>query len=319
MTLHARRWFAAVTVAVAVLVGAAVLAACGPVTPSVAFTHSTFEGFDVYSYVPAHPTGVVYLFHGSLGSADFATKVETVDTLNELISRGYGFVATESTERTGTKRWDVFDPSLATNPDLARLTRLQTHMVDTTAMTSTTPLFGLGMSNGARFVSLWGQAWKDAGYPVQAIAMYMGRIAPAPSAAGLTVPTYFVSAVNDVTSPLGPIVADYNATRALGTPVELTIAQEQPLSASRFLRIPGIDGNEANAVFNAFVATGAWDSHGNRLVSVADADSRAVNATLPAAVGAQRAEIINQVRLVLAEHQMRGDVKVPVADFFDRF
>jgi hypothetical protein len=192
-------------------------------------------------------------------------------------------------------------------------------MVDTTAMTSATPLYGLGMSNGARFVSLWGQSWRDAGYPVKAIAMYMGRIAAAPSAAGLTVPTYFVTATNDVTSPLGPIVADYNRTRALGTPAALTIAQEQPLSALRFLRIPGIDGDEANAIFNTFVATGAWDSHGNRLVPVADADSRAVNATLPASVRPQRAEIINQVRLVLAEHQMRGDVKVPVADFFDRF
>jgi hypothetical protein len=100
------------------------LAGCA-ITPTVQWQSSTFEGFPVISYVPDHPRGMVYLFHGSNGSANFAQRVETVDVLNRLVARGYGFVSTSSTERTGDKRWNVTSTSLTANPDLARLMRLQ--------------------------------------------------------------------------------------------------------------------------------------------------------------------------------------------------
>ena len=46
-------------------------------------------------------------------------------------------------------------------------TRFQRTSSPPPASTATTPLLGIGMSNGARFVTLWGETWKDAGYPVQ--------------------------------------------------------------------------------------------------------------------------------------------------------
>ena len=305
---------------VAVAASGLVIAACGPVAPSVSFTHSQFEGFDVISYVPDQPTAIVYVFHGSQGSANFAEKVETVDVLNELIGRGYGMVATESTERTGDKRWLVDNPSLQTNPDLARLTRLHQHLIDTTGVGASTPIVGIGMSNGSRFVTLFGQTWSDAGYPVKAIAPYMGRIAgPVEQSGGLTVPSFFVTAENDFTSPPGPIIADYNDTHAAGTPAELRVAEERNLTSGRFLRIPGIDGSEAQEIFDALVDTGAWNGAGERIVTMDEAVVRASNAQLPSSVTAQRAEIANQCALVLAVHQMRADYKVPMANFFADF
>ena len=307
-----------VAILLAVALSAVGLAGCSAeVTPHAPVSTWEFEGFEVVSSVPEHPVGLVYVFHGTNGSARFASRVETVDTLNELTDRGYGFVSTESTERDGDQRWDVFDPSLTTNPDLARLTRLQAFLVDTTGVTGTTPLVGIGMSNGARFVSLWGQTWADADYPVAAIAMYMGRIAPPVTASGgLDVPTFFVAAANDFTVPPGPVVADHDATAAAGTPTELILAQEQPLTADRFLRIPGIDATEARATFDALVATGAWDSGGVRQVPIDQAVVLALSAQLPDTVAPLAGHVADQVALVLAVHQMRGDVKVPVADFF---
>ncbi|HKE73296.1 MAG TPA: hypothetical protein VKB57_06760 [Acidimicrobiales bacterium] len=305
-------------VAVAALVLLAGPAACVPVTPSTAFETWSFEGFDVVSSIPDDPVGLVWLFHGTGGGARFATRVETVDTLNELLARGYGFVATESTERTGDRRWDVVDPSPATNPDLARLARLQQHLIDTTGVTASTPLLGLGMSNGARFVSLWGQEWADAGQPVRSVALYMGRIAaPVTAAGGLTVPAWFVTAENDVTVPPVGVLADYGRAVSAGTPAGLSVAREQPLAAARFLRIPGVDAGTADATFAALVATGAWDAAGTRQVPIDEAIARAASADLPAAARPVANEVANQVALVLAVHQMRGDVKVPVADFFD--
>ncbi|HMG45701.1 MAG TPA: hypothetical protein VK611_30510 [Acidimicrobiales bacterium] len=309
-------------IGVALALAAMGLVGCSAeVTPHAPVSIWEFEGFEVVSSIPEHPVGLVYVFHGTNGSAQFANRMETVDTLNELTDRGYGFVSTESTERTGDQRWEVFDPSLTTNPDLARLARLQSSLVDTTGVEDTTPLVGIGMSNGARFVSLWGRTWADAGYPVAAIAMYMGRLAPPVVAGGGLdgLPTFFVAAANDFTVPPGGVVADHDTTAASGTPTELVVAQEQPLTSAQFLRIPGIDADEAQATFDAFVATGAWDGAGRRLVPIDQAVVLALGARLPDTVAPVASHVADQVALVLAVHQMRGDVKVPVADFFDSF
>ena len=72
----------------------------------VPFQHATFEGLG-HLVRADHPRGIVYVFHGTGGSANFAEKIETTDVLNRLIARGYGFVSTSSTERTGNKRWNA--------------------------------------------------------------------------------------------------------------------------------------------------------------------------------------------------------------------
>ena len=61
---------------------------------------------------------MAYFFHGSGGGAGFVDRVETTDVVNRLVAKGYGFVSTASTERTGERRWDASDPSLTGNPDL---------------------------------------------------------------------------------------------------------------------------------------------------------------------------------------------------------
>jgi hypothetical protein len=84
-------------VAVGVLAVGLVLSSCGgPVTPRVEPSTWRFEGFDVVSYVPEDPVGLDYLFHGSQGSADFATKVETVGDADGAVSFGFGAVDSPS-------------------------------------------------------------------------------------------------------------------------------------------------------------------------------------------------------------------------------
>jgi hypothetical protein len=306
------------------VLAAVTLAACvPPVTPSVTFSRSTFEGFSVISYVPDHPKAVIYLFHGSLGSADFATKVETTDTLNAFIAEGYGFVSTESTERTGGKRWDQSDPSLTTNPDLARLVRLQANLVATTPMDARTPLVGIGMSNGARFVTLWGQTWKAAGYPVRAIWASMGKTASPVAASGaLTVPTVFSTASNDSTVPPAGVVASYLAVQRSGTPTQLFVSGERNLTPLQYERIPGISPTTANGIVAALEATGVWDANGTRVVSdVQAAVAQASTARLPAAVAAAGAgnEVANETSVLLAIHQFTAEFTKPVRAFFDTY
>lgn len=307
---------------VAALVAVGLGACVPPVTPNVEYRHSTFEGFDVISYIPAHPRAVIYLFHGTGGSADFATKVDTVDVLNRFVDQGYGFVSTSSTDRTGTVRWNASDASLTTNPDLARLVRLQQHLVATTDVDAHTPLVGIGMSNGARFVTLWGQTWKDAGYPVRAIWASHGRVAaPVNASGGLTVPTVFDTSANDFTSPPGPIIQDYQATVAVGTSARLFESQERPLTAPPFERIPGIDLQEANQIVSAFEATGVWNAQGVRVVpDVQQAVAQAMTVKLPVSVtGAGLAnEVGNEVARTLAIHQFTSEFAPDVVAFFQQ-
>jgi hypothetical protein len=298
----------------------ALLSGCA-ITPAVQWQRSTFEGFEVISYVPDHPRGMVYLFHGTNGSARFAERVETTDVLNRLVAQGYGFVSTSSTERTGDQRWNAADPSLTTNPDLARLTRLQSHLVATTPIDATTPLVGVGMSNGARFVTLWGQAWKNAGYPVKAIWASHGRTATPFEAKGkLTVPTVFSTSENDFTVPPGPIIVNFSTARDAGTPTELYVTRETKLHAAPYQRIPGIDPNESVQIVAALIATGAWNSQGTRIEpNIQTAAARAASATLPASVRSDSAEIQSQTALQLAVHQFTAEYADRVIAFFGRY
>lgn len=291
------------------------------VTPAVQYSHSTFEGFEVISYVPQNPRGLIYLFHGSGGSASFAERIETVDVLNRLTARGYGFVSTSSTERTGNRRWNVADPSTSSNPDLARLGRLHASLVATTPVDAATPLVGIGMSNGARFVTLWGQRWKDTGYPVKAIWASMGRTAdPVAGPGALTVPIVFSTAVNDFTSPPGPIIVDFAATRNAGTPTELYVSAERKLGWARFTRIPGVDAAEANQIFDALVATGVWNAQGTRVVAdIQQAAAQASAAQLPASVASRANDVINETALQLAVHQFTAEYAAQVEAFFGRY
>lgn len=303
-----------------IALAAALLAGCA-ITPTVQWQRSTFEGFEVISYVPEHPRGMVYLFHGSNGSARFADRVETTDVLNRLVARGYGFVSTSSTERTGNKRWNVFDASLTTNPDLARLVRLQAHLVATTPLEAGTPLVGIGMSNGARFVTTWGQAWKNAGYPVKAIWASHGNTGPNFDEAGqLKVPTVFSTSEHDFTVPPGQVIQSYLTAHNSGTPSELYASHERRLNSQQYERIPGIDPNEAKQIVAALVATGVWNSQGDRIEpDIETAATRAASANLPASVQSSSGGIQDETALQLAVHQFTAEYAEQVIAFFTRY
>ncbi|MGZ8752030.1 MAG: hypothetical protein ACXW1S_03530, partial [Acidimicrobiia bacterium] len=234
-----------------------------------------------------------------------------------------GFVSTSSTERTGDKRWDPGNPSLTTNPDLARLVRLQAHLVATTPLEATTPLAGIGMSNGSRFVTLWGETWHDAGYPVEVIWASHGRIAdPVTASGGLTVPTVFSTSVNDFTVGPFSIVLGYQATVTAGTPALFLSSQERALTASTYLRIPGVDGTEANAIIAALKGTGVWNAQGARVVpDIQVAVNQAQSAVFPASIYTDGLanDVANETARLLAAHQFTSEFVPQVDAFFDTY
>jgi hypothetical protein len=168
-------------------------------------------------------------------------------------------------------------------------------------------------------VTLWGETWKDAGYPVRAIWASHGRIAAPVGAPGaLTVPTVFSTSVNDFTVPPAWIRADFQQTAAAGTPARLFESRESRLTAPRYQRIPGVDSDEAKAVVQALKDTGVWNTDGTRVVSdVQQAVAQATTVELPPPVAGLGNEIRSETARILAVHQFTSEFAADVLAFFD--
>ena len=290
-----------------------------PVLPDFDAAATTFEGFEVLSFVPAAPRGIVFVFHGAGGSARFVEKVETVAVLNELVARGYGFVATESPERDGERRWDVETSLPAVNSDLARLLRLHASLAQDRQIEASTPVFAMGMSNGGAFASIFAAAARDAGLPVRAIALYSAPVAgPVRVDGPLEIPTFFVVAENDEAALVDRVRHQFDALARDGLPVELHEATMQPLDPRRFTRIPGVDEKRSRALFDELVAEGWADGLGLSRLSAEEATARlAAERFLPDEDEATRRQVRDQLAVVWALHAMRGDHGVGQGAFFD--
>jgi len=295
-----------------------------PVVPLVTYATSTFEGSPVESYVPPDPVGVVYFFHGSGGAVDFVDKVETVDVVNELVRRGYGVVATQSTNRS-TKQWDVDDPSMSTNADLARIDALRRHVIATTPVTPSTPTYGIGMSNGSAFCALWAAASTKAGVHIAAVGLYMaGPTRAVARIGGLRVPTFMVVGVNDTRTNPAKEKADLAAIAAAGVATELEQVPERPVTSARYLRVPGITTATADAIVAAYRRAGVIDESGQLIVTLPRITAQGPtdplpSVTLPAGLSpSQRQAVNNETLATIGEHQFNAEFRLQNATFFDQ-
>jgi poly(3-hydroxybutyrate) depolymerase len=300
-------------------------ASTAPIVSHVRVSSWTFEGHQVYSYVPTHPVGIVFLFHGSNGGADFARKLESVDLLNELTDRGYGFVATDSTERTGRKQWDIVHTTAQTNPDLARIDRLRQRVIDTTPVTPATPIYGIGMSNGSAFVCLWATASTAAGHAVSAVGMYMDGVpGSVRTRGGMKVPTFMVVGQHDTVTNPTKERRDLERIKGTSVPTEFHEVVGQPLSAQRYLRIPGVTLSEGDAIVAGFTRAGFDNDKGavdvamlDQLESGSQAVRVALARSLPAGLsGSQKLAVKEETLATVGAHQFNAEFKIQNALFF---
>lgn len=116
---------------------------------------------NVYSYFPAQTRGVVFLYHGTGGSARgwLPTNADNYMMVKDLIADSFAVIVTESEETTlnedlngdGKIRWYVSAPVMDSSIDYQNLRAIVDTMIRRGVMTASTPLFGIGMSNGGAF------------------------------------------------------------------------------------------------------------------------------------------------------------------------
>ncbi|MFK7991693.1 MAG: hypothetical protein AB8I08_37095 [Sandaracinaceae bacterium] len=288
-----------------------------PVRPAVPYTQTEFEGFDVVSRVPADARGLVLMFHGTGGSADFANKVESVELQERFLAAGYGIAATESTDRMDVRRWDA--ALSEENVDIARLLRWIDALLTEHGLSPETPLYLVGMSNGAAFVGTFAHYLAtETARPIRAVAMYQAGWRRSVFDLGApVVPTFHVSVENEMVSDLPMARAQVAEAAAAGRPVVDWLVPEVPLEAARFLRINGVDTEQAGALFDHLVSIGIVDAEGERLVDADEATER-LRAEPPAGLTvAEVLDVRSQLLAVWAMHQMRADLAAQNLAFFD--
>ncbi len=133
--------------------------------PAFAITEETIRGVmrpkRVFHVLPPSLRGVAFLYHGTGGSALGwqPAAQENFALVKDLVAAGLGVIITESEETTAEKdldgdgkiRWDVAPPVLSASIDYGNLRAIIDTLIARRIINSSTPLFGVGMSNGGAF------------------------------------------------------------------------------------------------------------------------------------------------------------------------
>ena len=270
------------------------------------------------SYVPPDPAGIVFLFHGSGGGAEFATKLETADMLDHLTAAGYGFVSTESTDRT-TKRWDTASLSLSANADLACLERLYASMRASGTITDRTPIYAVGVSRGAGLASVFARAFETVGYPVAAIAPSHGQVpSSVRSGGGLTVPGFFTLGANDPVVDNDRVVAQVEDVIAAGVPATYTI---EPETAPAGVPVPARSRHRRHDGGGDLLGPGDRRTLGRGGPPVGrhrDVQSTLLSLSYPPNVTDEQKRLLrDQINVVLAVHEYSATYASQTVTFFD--
>lgn len=231
----------------------AVVAAVEPV-------QTTFEGFDTVYSIPEGARGLMFYFLGG-NSVTEAVGPEQTAFAELLLQAGIGWVATSRTE-PGDSKWNLQEPRVAQNEDLARLSRLRDFLLAEHGLPESTPIVSTGFSDGAAMSMFFAQVMADEGWPVQVVLPHNPG-----SRLSLSIPAFIQYSENDLSSVKGAAPAQYDEMQQAGVPSELRLAEERPVTAPSLRRVATWDDQKTQEVVADLVAYGLIDAAGNRLVT----------------------------------------------------
>jgi len=273
------------------------------------------------SAVSALPTGVIFALHGSNGSASLLTqkRVEWSSFFRDAVARRYALVVLDSAV-TNPREWYVATSNVTANPDLANIVEVVDKLIQAKSITSSTPIYLVGVGQGGEAAGYFASALRTAGKPVRAVAAYAAGVAATYASTAYAVPTTFAISgadplVNGVT-----VAANVAAMKARGVDAAVFTLPEGRVCNGRFTRIPGISGAASRLIFDGLVAGGALRPDGT--VTFVSTDAVVWGTFLPpqgipAAYTSHAERIAEQLRVVGADNAFYGDRNAATLDFFD--
>jgi len=300
---------------------------------------ATYQGTTQYdktvlSFIPASPKALLFLLHGTGGSARMIEKPEALYLAMTAIARGYGVLSTEAEEVAagdangdGKIRWN---PKLSSdNVDFANLDSLIASLLQQGTIDASVPLFVVGMSNGgAMSVSLGAVAASPVAddFPNLQFGAAVSFCASgrASAAAVSTTPTAWLLCANDDNDQVSNDDAQQNsaALAERGVPTFVDAHPASPLYDERFTRVPNVDAATSTAIA-AELRAGGFVGHDELFTTPtkqmieliqADGSSYPTTAALPAKTASL---VVNQIRVMQAEHQMYSDWASRALDFVE--
>lgn len=282
---------------------------------------------NVYSYFPQTPKGLLYLFHGTSGSAsNWITTVEYRSFVNRAIADTFAIIVTEAEEITlntdlngdGKLRWQGFPIDTVNGIDYKNLKIITDTFINRGDILSTLPKFSVGMSNGGSFSAISSHALNykagisycaSSAQPIFGIRNnpFAFRMAKFDDNADVGPQGNYEAWQNDSTLQARDICHDYK------------IIDKQPIYPQRFARIPGVTVATSMAIFNQLANNGQLDSENYALHSDTIKNHILANPALYTSfvglTNEQRIEALNQISSSNAEHKFYSDYNFESLDF----
>jgi hypothetical protein len=294
--------------------------------PLAAFTlkyekiRGTNIGKNVYYYFPAGQKGIVYLLHGTGGSAqNLVNNFEWITMINDLVAAGYGIIVTEAEEVSlnvdlngdGKIRWVQLPADTTANPDYSNMKALADTFYARGYSSRALPLYSIGMSDGGGFSGALSYIYK--------FAAGVSYCAPTSTVVttSSTTPLQFCMAKYDDAPEVGPAgdataQANFSALVGRGICSKFFLHDRSPVYPERFARWSGISLALSAALFNELKAN-KWLDGKNYLTATSTIISPVILANpLAYSVSAglntiQYQYFINQLDDMYAAHQFFSD------------
>ena len=276
-------------------------------------------------YIPTAPIGLILFLHGTGGSSQFIEKTESRYLALKAISKGYAVLAPEAEESQagdldgdGKLRWNVaLDPA---NIDLKAIDSLLASIYTSGRLRAGLPQYVLGMSNGGSMaVALGAVAGTASGPSLFPRLQFKAAISYCAQARNDAVnntrtPTAWLLCGNDDNAEVSNVNAQANSTALAGrgVPTQVMLHAATPLYDERFVRVAGVSTAQSRTLAAEFRGAGMVDASGLFNMASGDIATRVVAApagfpTLAGLLPAQQKEVISQISVMRAEHEMYAD------------
>ena len=285
----------------------------------------------VYSIFPAGHKGIVYLLHGTGGTAlNLVNNYELIQLYKTLVTDGYAIIVTEAEEATtgidvdgdGKLRWAYAPLDTLTNVDYVNIRNITDTFYNRGVTSRSKPRYSVGMSNGGHFSSTLSYI-----YNFKAGVSYCAPMG-SPLALASTIPFQFCMARWDNHPDVGQTgnanaLSNSNTLSGRGICSKYFIHQRSPLYPERFARRGDITLAKSATVFAELKNKGYINSK-NFYIGYSDALVTAFTANpasfpeLLSITPLQRLFVVEQIDLAVADHQMYSDYNKATLRFLNQ-